>query len=223
MSKWLMIVMAVALVWVVSLGAGCKPSEEPKEEPYVEVVAPAAEEAATPAPVAETTEETQPAPEVAVESKPGEMMVFDFETDAHVKCWEVEEEIADRVALSVSTDHATQGKRSLKMVLKPHQWPGINTTKLPRDFSAFKELKFDVIAERDANVNVRIDDDDSTSYETRYQLGGTDVFKGKNTVTILTIDLGGRIDLKRIKAMFIFSGGVEEDLTLYIDNVRLVK
>ena len=223
MAKWMTVVMAVALIGVLSLGVGCKPSEEPKEEAYVEGGAPGAEETATPTPAAETTEEPQPAPAVVVEAKPGEMMVFDFESDAHVKCWGVEEEIGDRAVLSVSTDHATQGKRSLKMVLKPHEWPGINTTKLPRDWSAFKELKFDVIAEKDGGINVRIDDDDSTSYETRYQLGTTDVFKGKNTVTILTIDLGGRIDLKRIKAMFIFSGDVQEDLTLYLDNVRLVK
>jgi len=216
MAKWMTFAMTAALVCVLSLGVGCKPSEEP----YAEGGAPSAEEAETPAPA---TEEAEPTEEVAVEAKPGEMMVFDFESDEHARCWGVEEELADRVELSVSTDHATQGKRSLKMVLKPHEWPGMNTTKLPRDWSAFKELKFDVIADRDANINVRIDDDDSTSYETRYQLGSTDVFKGKNTVTVFTIDVGGRIDLKRIKAMYIFSGSVQEDLTFYIDNVRLVK
>ncbi len=155
--------------------------------------------------------------------EPGLPVLFDFETDEAVAAWKVEEELADKVELSVSTDHATTGKRSLKMVLKPHQWPGAHTFTIPKDWSGYSELKFDVMAEQDAELNIRIDDEDSTDYGSRFNTGGLVVNKGKDTVSILIDDVGDAIDLKKVKSLFIFSTDVSEDLTFYLDNIRLAK
>lgn len=171
----------------------------------------------------------KPAPPKAVE--PGLPVLFSFETDEAVAAWKVEEEIADRVELSVSTEKATTGKRSLKMVLKPHAWPGMHTMKLPKDWSGYSELKFDVIAEQDANLCIRIDDEASTGNESRFNQSGLSVSKGTNTVTVQVIDVAEAIDTMKIKSMFIFTvasefdfwTGDENSMTFYIDNIRLVE
>ena len=151
------------------------------------------------------------------------LLLYSFETDAQFKAWQVEDELKDKVQLSVVEEHATDGKKALKMVLKPHDWPGAFTTSLPKDWSAYAQLKFDVFAEEGADINVRIDDEASKDYESRYNSGANFCNKGANTVTLWLSDVGAKVDLKKIKAMYIFSGNVQKDLTFYIDNIRLVK
>ena len=153
----------------------------------------------------------------------GDKLLFDFENNAEVKAWKVEDELKDKVELSASDKNATSGKRSLKMVLKAHQWPGAFTKELPKDWSGYSKLVFDVVADQAADMNVRIDDANSTDYESRFQLGGQSLNKGKNEITVWLTDVGAAIDLKKITAVFLFCGGVEKDLTFYIDNIRLIK
>jgi hypothetical protein len=82
---------------------------------------------------------------------------------------------------------------------------------------------FDVWAEAAGNICVRIDDEASKDYGSRYNSPAQDVNKGANTVTIPVADVGDAIDLKKVKAMFIFSTDVPEERTFYIDNIRLTK
>jgi hypothetical protein len=158
----------------------------------------------------------------AVVDVPADGVLFDFENDADVKAWGVEDDIKDKVALSVSAEHATSGKRSLKMVLKPHEWPGMNTKQVPKDWSAHAKLVLDIWAEQGADLNVRIDDANSVDYASRFQSGGSYVNKGKNEVTVWLTDVGAKIDLKKVTAMFIFCAPVDKDMTFYIDNIRLI-
>lgn len=150
-------------------------------------------------------------------------VLFDFENDDDVKAWGVEDDIKDKVALAASAEHATSGKRSLAMTLKPHEWPGMNTTKLPKDWSGYSDLAFDVWAGADSSLCIRIDDEASKDYGSRYNSPAQDVSKGANTVTIPVTDVGDAIDLKKIKAMYLFSTNVPEDITFFIDNIRLIK
>ena len=154
--------------------------------------------------------------------EPGLPILFSFETDEAVTAWIVEDEIKEEVDVVASDKNATEGKRSLKVTLKSGDWPGIRTSKLPKDWSAYKELKFDIFAEVDFRCAVRIDDAESTEYETQFN-GGEDVEKGKNTVTIDLEDMAEAIDLKNVVLLCIFSTDVDTPLTFYLDNVRLVK
>ncbi len=150
-------------------------------------------------------------------------VLFDFENADDVKAWGVEDDLKGKVTLSASEEHATSGKKSLKMALKPHEWPGMFTTKLPKDWSGYKELAIDVWTPVDTTLCVRIDDEASTDYGSRFNSQGLDVAKGANTLTIPVVDVGDAIDLKKIKSMYIFSTDVPEERTFFIDNIRLIK
>jgi hypothetical protein len=150
-------------------------------------------------------------------------VLFSFEKPEDLKAWQVEDELKDKVQLSVVAEHATDGKAALKMVLKPHEWPGMFTTSLPKDWSGYTQLKFDVFADEGADLCVRIDDTESKDYGSRYNSEGNFCNKGANTVTLWLSDVGGKIDLKKVKALYIFSTNVQKDLTFTIDNIRLVK
>jgi len=217
MSRWKTMVALAAAVCVLTLGVGCERKPVVEEDEGEEVTAPEVET------TTETTPETVVTPETIAPAPAAPGTLFDFETDDDVAAWKVEDEIKDQVVLSVARDKATTGKRSLKMVLKTGDWPGMHTFKVPKDWSAYSELKFDVIADQDAELAIRIDDVDSTDYGSRFNMGGLAVNKGKNTVTVDVVDVGDAIDLKKVKAIFLFSSGVTDDLTFYLDNIRLAK
>ncbi len=162
------------------------------------------------------------APKAPEAVEPGLPILFSFETDEAVAAWTVEDDLKEQVELVVSDKNATEGKRSLKITLKPGDWPGARTSKLPKDWSAYRELKFDIFAEVDFRCAYRIDDAASTDYETRFN-GGEDVEKGKYTVTIDLEDVADVIDLKRVVLLCVFSSDVDVPLIFYLDNVRLVK
>lgn len=149
--------------------------------------------------------------------------LFDFEDNADVAKWQIEDQLKAIVTLACSTEHATSGKHSLQMSLKPHAWPGMFTEAVPKDWSGYAELSFDVFAAVDTALNVRIDDEASTDYNSRFNSQALDVSKGANTVTVTLGDVGDAVDLKKIKRLVIFSGDVPEDRVFFIDNVRLVK
>jgi hypothetical protein len=150
-------------------------------------------------------------------------VLFDFENDADVAAWQVEDVLKDKVKLEASDEHATSGKRSLKMTLQPHEWPGMSTTKLPKDWSGQADLAFDVFSAVDTTMSVRIDDDNSKDYASRFNSQAQDLVKGKNTVTLALADVGDAVDLKKIKALYLFSTDVPEQRVFFIDNIRLIK
>lgn len=112
-------------------------------------------------------------------------------------------------------------KKTLKLTLQPHEWPGVNTQAIPADWSGYEALRFDVVAEGDMTLNVRIDDANTKDYNTRFNSGGHYVTKGRNTVTIWLSDVAAKLDLKGLKALYIFCSNVQKPVTFYLDNIRL--
>ncbi len=145
-------------------------------------------------------------------------MLFDFEDAGDAAKWE-----AANAETSVVAEHATLGKNALKVVLKPADYPGINTAQIPNDWSGYRELTFDVFADQDFTLLCRIDDENSKDYASRYNNDGIEVAKGKNTVTLGLGDVGAAIDIKKVKLLILFGNGIQQDTTFYLDNVRLIK
>lgn len=145
-------------------------------------------------------------------------MLFDFEDAGDAAKWE-----SANAETSVVADHATSNKSALKVTLKAAEYPGISTAQIANDWSGYSKLVFDVFADEDFNLAIRIDDENSKDYASRFNLDKNDVVKGKNTVTIDLVDIGDKIDLKKVKLLILFSIGTQHDTTCYLDNVRLEK
>jgi len=220
------LVLVVVLLLVATLATSCGGKKEPAGQKGTKGTGTTTPTAAatTVAPPDEgvVTDVPKPKPELA---EPGLPVLFSFETDASVAAWKTEKEdgIAEAVELSATTENATDGKRALKMLLKEHQWPGAYTETLAtKDWSSYKSLQMDVTAEAFVSLAVRIDDVDSSDYESRFQLT-VDLDKGKNTVKIILDDVADVINLKKIKRLTLFSGNVTENTVFVIDNIRLEK
>jgi hypothetical protein len=151
---------------------------------------------------------------------PAATVLFDFEDEADVKKWD-----AKNSEPSASTEHATSGKGSMKLTLKGGvDFPGIYTERFPtKDWSGFKTLKFDVFADEPMTLMLSIKDPDSKDYASRFNMDKIEINKGANTVVIPLSDVGAKIDVKKIKSTTIFSGKLDKDTTIYLDNVRLEK
>jgi hypothetical protein len=111
--------------------------------------------------------------------------------------------------------------RALRLLLQPHAWPGVNTRSIPADWSGWEALRFDVVALQDMTLCVRIDDADSKGYDSRYNSPGIFLSKGRNAVTIWLSDIAARVDVRRLKALFIYAADVAAPQTLHLDNIRL--
>jgi hypothetical protein len=153
-------------------------------------------------------------------------MLFDFESDKeldriHWKC---------HTLLSLSEEHVTHGKRSLKLELYPSGYPGLVPMIADNDWHAYKALCFDVYnpEQTELRITVRIDDyKDYPEYKDRYNKGFA-LKPGMNLVrisldTLITSGTKRQLDLKNIYRFLFFMVNPKERHTIYVDNVRLTQ
>jgi hypothetical protein len=90
---------------------------------------------------------------VRAADKPAVRMLFDFEDAADLKAW-ANLELADAkekeppAKIELSTDHATSGKRSLKITFAGGRWPTITTTQVLDDWLPYNTFQADVTVNR---------------------------------------------------------------------------
>ncbi len=145
-------------------------------------------------------------------------VLFNFEEAGELAKWDAAD--AD---IAVVADHATVGKGALKVTLKAAEYPGITTTQIPNDWKPWSKLKFDLFADEAFTLLVRIDDENSKDYESRYNNDGLEIAKGANSVAIDLSNVGGKIDLAKVKMLILFGSNVAKPTTFYLDNMRLEK
>ncbi len=148
---------------------------------------------------------------------------FDFEREAdldslHWKC---------KTIFSLSNDHATSGKKSLKMELFPSSYPGLTLGKFNPDWSKFSSLKFDIYnpEEKPVRLSIRIDDKQNPVYNDRYN-SPINPEPGLNPVSIplnslVTSGSKRKLNRARINQVIIFLVNPQEKRVLYLDNLRL--
>ena len=154
-----------------------------------------------------------------------EKILFDFESDheldeVHWKCHSL---------MAISNQHATHGKRSLKLELHPSQYPGFNPFTKISDWRPFKSLCFDVYnpGDKDQNLTVRIDDrKDNTEYADRYNKRYI-LKQGMNHIEIkmdslVTTGTNRKMDTSKIYKFLFFMYKPTEKVVLYVDYIRLV-
>jgi hypothetical protein len=155
----------------------------------------------------------------------GERILFDFESDSeldrlHWKC---------HTLFSLSDEHVTHGKRSLRMELYPSDYPGLTPMLEENDWSCYKRICFDIFNAEDKQIrlSVRIDDrKDYPDYEDRYH--NTFILKpGMNRVsipmnTLITSGTDRTLDLRKIYRVLVYIAHPQKKMVLYVDYIRLV-
>ncbi len=129
---------------------------------------------------------------------------------------------------SIVSQYATHGEKAFKVVFESGvKYPGIEAAKIDRDWRGYDTLRMDVFNPQGVpvDVTIRIDDDKSTGYSSRYN-GGFLLVNGQTFVAIPLDDLraGDRtLDLSKIRLFMIFMSSPDRNVTLYFDNIRLTR
>jgi hypothetical protein len=154
--------------------------------------------------------------------------VMSFEEQPEVNAWQPTNEDR-RITLNRAEHHATHGSYTLQATLPKtssrNEYPGMFTKNLPRDWSPYAHFTVDVYLERPQDApsvlcGIRIDDADSTSYESRFN-GEVWLAPGLNTIRIPLEQVSAAIDLRRIRAVYLFLDQPEKQTTLYVDHIRV--
>ncbi|MBI3921982.1 MAG: beta-galactosidase [Armatimonadetes bacterium] len=143
----------------------------------------------------------------------------DFEGPADLTGWSSEA----KAALSISTDQAAHGKSSLKMQLPAGPYPGVYCDRTGKDWSGYGGLAFDLHLPDKATLGVRVDDENSAGYESRFNMDNLPLRPGWNAVFVPLRKVADKVDLKKIRALAIYLLDMKQDTTVYLDNVRLLR
>jgi len=151
-------------------------------------------------------------------------ILFDFESDSDLKRldWECHK------WFELSGEHATSGKHSLKVILPPGQYPGINFEDIRKNWSSSLYFKMDIFNPSDETLkfHIRIDDNNSGwEYANRFDVNFI-LKQGMNHISIPTDSIKTNIhhyplNLKKIIRMMVFVPNNAEKREIYLDNIRL--
>jgi len=155
-----------------------------------------------------------------------ERILFDFESDSelerlHWRC---------HTLFSLSNEHVTHGRSSLRMELYPSDYPGLSLVQKVNDWSSYKTMCFDIFNPegKEIQVSVRIDDrKDYPEYEDRYSKSLI-LRPGVNRISIsmntfITAGTQRKLNLRKIYRFFIFMEHLQRKVVLYVDYVRIVR
>ncbi len=159
-----------------------------------------------------------------------EKLIAGFEDAEPPKDW-----YAQDGKLSLSPDHATEGKQALKVELTAGAYPGFGVELRAQDWSPYDALRFSLTSEgRESQlVTIRVDETASRGYGTRCNFEDKTVAVslhfGLNEIEIPIASMkqgtpeSQGINVARVKLLRVFAGGLKKPVTWHLDNVRLVR
>jgi len=146
------------------------------------------------------------------------LMLGDFENPADLQKWEAGD--SGNVELSLAPRIVTDTNMMLKFVAKGGAYPGFSMVKPPKDWSQYEVLSIVVWSSSAIPFAVRVDDEESKGYATRYNKE-MNIAEGRSLIQIPLADVKKSIDLKRIRNVIFFLSSPPPGLTIYFDNILL--
>ena len=151
-------------------------------------------------------------------------LLFSFESETEVAQWKPFAEPPK--LMKRSKEYATEGDYSLHVVLpKKKEWPELDTTHSPQDWSPYQVLALDVYyksehRDKALSLGVRIDDTNSSPQNQQWYAEGFDLIPGPNTIRIDIGRVGENIDLTQVKRLMLFTEELDDEVEFYLDNLR---
>jgi hypothetical protein len=126
------------------------------------------------------------------------------------------------VDVSIGPRLVTERSSVLRLTVKSGQYPGVSfyAPLLPKDWSAYEALSFVVWSPAERDLAIRIDDQKSVSYNTRYN-GGAHLLAGRNRIQSPTSVIAKTLNLKEIKGLVLFLDSPPANFSLAIDDLKL--
>ena len=159
---------------------------------------------------------------IASEGTSTDKVLFDFEQDGQLSAFGPDAERDAERRLSLAAPEVTAANKALKIVFtgEGSPWPGIATSQVPRDWSAYEALKFEAHSINPLPLSVRIDDDKSVDHASRF--GFTAQLSERRTLVQIPMeDIARSINPKNVTLLCIFLTDPPAGTTIYIDNISL--
>ncbi len=149
-------------------------------------------------------------------AEPPGILLGNFDRPEDERLWEA----SGKAARTFTPRDPTDLNKACKVVMEGGGFGGIYSFRQPKDWSAHEVLSFVVWSPDRRGLGVRVDDENSKNFTTRYN-GEVTLEEGRNLVQIPLQELAKVINLTKIKSMGIFLYEPPKGITLYVDDIRL--
>lgn len=128
----------------------------------------------------------------------------------------------ENVELSIGPRSVTDTRNVLKYVALKGEWPSFAfyPPRIPKTWGKYEALSFSVWTSNDCELGVRIDDDKSFNYNTRFNFG-VRLQKGHTTVQIPVKNIAKTIDVNKVKFFGLNTDHPPANFTLYFSDFKL--
>ncbi|GAK49244.1 hypothetical protein U14_00464 [Candidatus Moduliflexus flocculans] len=151
-------------------------------------------------------------------------LLFSFETDADAAQWQPFAEPPKTITRV--RQHATDGDYALQVIFpKKREYPEIDTTHAPQDWSGEEVFAFDLYWEATPNAKewhlaVRIDDATTTPQNQHWFDEAFPIISGSQTIRIPIPQISQRVDVRQITRVMLFVNDLSQEVEVYLDAFR---
>lgn len=145
-----------------------------------------------------------------------ELLLGTFDREADARTWEP----SGKAARTFEPRDPTDLNKQCKVVMEGGGYGGLYSFRMAKDWSAYEVLSVVVWSHDRRSLGVRVDDENSKNFATRYN-GEVTLEQGRNLVQIPVKELAKVINPAKIKSMGLFAYEPPKGLTLYFDDIRL--
>jgi len=153
---------------------------------------------------------------LASSQDPKELLLGNFDRPEDTRLWEA----SGAAAMTFEPRDPTDPNKSCKLVFGGGSYGGIASYRQPKDWSPYEVLSFVVWSPDRRGMGVRVDDDASKNYATRYN-GEVTLEAGRNLVQIPIAQMKSSINPAKVKLLVLFVLEPPKGLILYVDDIRL--
>jgi len=145
-----------------------------------------------------------------------ELILGNFDRPEDTRLWEVN----GGATMTFEPRDPTDRNKCCKLVFSGGSYGGISSFRQPKDWSSYEVLSFVVWSPDRRGMGVRVDDENSKNYATRYN-GDVTLEAGRNLVQIPIASMKSAINPAKVKYLVLFLGEPPKGLILHIDDIRL--
>ena len=145
-----------------------------------------------------------------------ELLLGNFDRPEDSRLWEA----GGAATMTFEPRDPTDRNKACKLVFSGGSYGGISSFRLPKDWSRYEVLSFVVWSPDRRGMGVRVDDDNSKNYATRYN-GDVTLESGRNLVQIPIASMKSAIDPSKVRYLVLFLLEPPKGLIIYIDDIRL--
>jgi hypothetical protein len=145
-----------------------------------------------------------------------EQILGTFDRPEDARLWEA----SGAATMTFEPRDPTDLNKMAKVVMGGGSYGGLYSYRQPRDWSVFEVLSFVVWSPDRRGLGVRVDDENSRNYATRYN-GEATLEAGRNLIQIPIREMKAVINPAKVKSLGLFVLEPPKGLVLFFDDIRL--